>query len=259
MQDAASLAAEIVQGKGYVVLPELFTGREISEARSHLLKLAADEPAGRFLKTGERSRLYRLLSEAEIFAQMVQHPQAIEVVEAILGSDMTLGGFSAHILYPGATNMGAHVDYPYFTMTPPYPATPVLEVQAIWMMEDFTEINGAPLFAANTQKLCQFPDSNQFAQSAQKVTGKAGSVVLSHGLCWHDTSTNHSSEPRVSVLGNYNPKFIRPLENPAQQLSPTFLEQVSPKLKQLLGYEFQSAIFKDVQRLQATHQNKANQ
>jgi ectoine hydroxylase-related dioxygenase (phytanoyl-CoA dioxygenase family) len=126
-----------------------------------------------------------------------------------------------------------------------------MEVQAIWMMEDFTETNGAPLFAANTQKLCRFPDPKIFTESAQKVTGKAGSVVLSHGLCWHDTSINHSNQPRVSVLGNYNPKFIRPLENPVQQLSPTFLEQISPKLKQLLGYEFQSALFKDVQRLQS--------
>lgn len=259
MQDAATLAAAIVRGTGYVVLPELFTPREMSEARLHILELAAEEPAGRSLKTGQRTlrgakraRLYRLLNEAEIFVQMVQHPQVMEVVEAILGSDMTLGGFSAHILYPGATNMGAHVDYPYFTMSPPYPATPVLEVQAIWMMEDFTESNGAPLFAANTQKLCQFPDPNEFAQSAQKVTGKSGSVVLSHGLCWHDTSTNHSNEARVSVLGNYNPKFIRPLEDSAQQLSPAVLEQASPKLRQLLGYEFQSAIFRDVQKLRSS-------
>lgn len=253
MQDATSLAEEIVQGKGYVLLPELFTPKEVSEARLHLLELAKAKPAGRFLKTSERLRLYSLLHEAPIFEQMVQHPQMIEILEKILGQDMTLGGFSAHILYPGATNMGAHVDYPYFTMTPPYPTLPVMEVQAIWMMEDFTETNGAPLFAANTQKLCQFPDSKTFAELAQKVTGKAGSVVLSHGLCWHDTSTNHSEQPRVSVLGNYNPKFIRPLENPAQQIPPALLEQASPKLKQLLGYEFQAAIFKDVQKLQSSN------
>ena len=251
MQDISLLAEEIVQGKGYVLLPELFTPKEISEARSHILRVATEQPAKRFLKDGARSRLYKLLDEAEIFEQMVQHPRVIEVVEAILGSDMTLGGFSAHILYPGATNMGAHVDYPYFTMTPPYPITPVMEVQAIWMMEDFTETNGAPLFAADTQKLCQFPDPKKFAELAQKINGTAGSVVLSHGLCWHDTSTNHSDQPRVSVLGNYNPKFIRPLENSAQQMSPTFLEQASPKLRQLLGYEFQTAIFKDVQGLQS--------
>jgi ectoine hydroxylase-related dioxygenase (phytanoyl-CoA dioxygenase family) len=251
MQNVAALAAEIVQGKGYVLLPELFPPEEISTARSRILQLATAEPAGRFLKTGDRSRLFRLLEEAAIFAQMVQHPQVMAIVEAIVGDDMTLGGFSAHILNPGATPMGAHVDYPYFTMTPPYPATPVLEIQAIWMMEDFTETNGAPLFAANTQKLCQFPDPSKFAELAAKVTGKAGSVVLSHGLCWHDTSANCADHPRVSVLGNYNPKFIRPLENAAKDLSPTFLAQASPKLRQLLGHDFQAAIFKDVQKLQS--------
>jgi ectoine hydroxylase-related dioxygenase (phytanoyl-CoA dioxygenase family) len=254
MQDAALLAKEIIQGKGYVLLPELFAPEEMTEARSHILSLTTEQPAGRFLKVGERSRLYRLVDEAKIFEQMVQHPQVIEIVEAILGSDMTLGGFSAHILHPRAASMGAHVDYPYFTMTPPYPATPVMEVQAIWMMQDFTEINGAPLFAAGTQKRCRFPDPGEFAELAQKVTGKAGSVVLSHGLCWHDTSINQSDQPRVSVLGNYNPKFVRPLENAAQQISPTFLEQASPKLRQLLGYEFQSALLKDVQGLQSLNQ-----
>jgi ectoine hydroxylase-related dioxygenase (phytanoyl-CoA dioxygenase family) len=248
MQNVTSLATEIVQGKGYVLLPELFPPEAISAARSRILQLATAEPAGRCLKTDNRSRLFRLLEEDAVFAQMVQHPQVMAIVEAIVGDDMTLGGFSAHILHPGATPMGAHVDYPYFTMTPPYPATPVMEIQAIWMMEDFTETNGAPLFAANTQKLCQFPDS-QFEAIAEKVTGKAGSVVLSHGLCWHDTTSNHADQPRVSVLGNYNPKFIRPLESAAQHLSPAFLEQASPKLKQLLGDDFQAAIFRDVQKL----------
>jgi len=247
----ASIAEEIVQGKGYVLLPDLCTPSEMAEARLHILKLAAAEPAGRFLKSEGRLRLYRLLEEAEIFARMVQQTRVIEVAEAILGNDMTLGGFSAHILYPGATKMGAHVDYPYFTMTPPYPATPVMAVQAIWLMEDFTETNGAPLFAAGTQKHCQYPEPKTFAALAQKITGTAGSVVLSHGLCWHDTSTNQSQQPRVSVLGNYNPKFIRPLEDPAQSLSQTFIEQASPKLRQLLGYEFRSALFKDVQRVQS--------
>lgn len=254
MQNLASLAEEIVRGKGYVLLPELFTSEEVSDARSHILKLAEEQPAGRLLKTGERSRLYRLLGELEIFDNMVQHPQIIEIMEVILGSDMTLGGFSAHILYPGASSMGMHVDYPYFTMNPPYPATPVMEIQVIWMMEDFTETNGAPLFAAGTQKLCQFPDTEKFGELAHKVTGKAGTAILSHGLCWHDTSTNYSDEPRVSVLGNYNSKFIRSLENPAEKISPEFLEKASPKMKQLLGYDFHSAIFKDVQRLRS---NKA--
>ncbi|MBE9100583.1 phytanoyl-CoA dioxygenase family protein [Vacuolonema iberomarrocanum] len=235
---SSSLAEEIVQGKGYVLLPELFTPEEMAEARAHILRRASEQPEGKFLHQDGRSRLYDLLSETEIFRQMVQHPQVIEVIDAILGNKVALGGFSAHILYPGASNMGAHVDYPYFLMKPPYPATPILEVQAIWMMEDFTETNGAPLVAPETQKLCQPPIPQTFEKQAHKVIGKAGSVILSHGLCWHDTSTNHTDEPRVSVLGNYTPKYIRPIENPEQHISERLFKEVSPKLRQLLDGEF---------------------
>jgi hypothetical protein len=56
MQDASSLATEILQGKGYVVLPELFMAKEISEARCHILNLAKEQPTGRFMRVGERSR-----------------------------------------------------------------------------------------------------------------------------------------------------------------------------------------------------------
>lgn len=251
MLDAKScLAQEILGGDGYVVLPDLFSPQEMAEARLQILKLVA-EPTARLLKAGARSRLYRLLGESNIFDQMAQHSLVVEIIEKILGDDMTLGGLSAHILDPGASQMGIHVDYPYFTMKPPYPKTPVMEIQAIWMMEDFTETNGAPLFAANTQTLGQFPDPEKFGELAHMVTGKAGSVVLSHGLCWHDTSINQSEQPRVAVLGNYNPKFIRPLENPGQRVTADFLEQASPKMKQLLGLEFQAAVFQDVQNLQA--------
>lgn len=82
MQATTSIAEEIVQGNGYVLLPDLFTPSKMAEARRLILKLAATEPVGRFLKSDGRSRLYWLLEEAEIFARMVQHPQVIEVVEA---------------------------------------------------------------------------------------------------------------------------------------------------------------------------------
>lgn len=245
MFDAASLAKEIVQGDGYVVLLELFSAEEMAEARALILRVAEEKPDGRFLYRDGRSRLYGLLNEAEVFRQMVQHPQVMEVIETILGNGITLGGFSAHILYPGASSMGAHVDYPYFKMKAPFPKNPILEVQAIWMMEDFTESNGAPRIVPGTQKSCQFPDPEIFAEKAFKVTGKAGSVVISHGLCWHDTSENYSDKPRISVLGNYTPTYIRPIENPVQHMSAHVLKECSPKLQQMLDGEFLASLFKE--------------
>jgi ectoine hydroxylase-related dioxygenase (phytanoyl-CoA dioxygenase family) len=252
MKDVASLAEEIITGKGYILIPQVLNATQAQEARSLILTLTQEEKKqGKMLIDGDRERLYGLIYKGEIFELMVQHPTVIEIIEAILGSDMTLGGFSAHILNPGATNMGVHIDYPYWTMKPPFPAHPVMEVQVIWMLEDFTQENGATLFAPGSQKLFSPPDLVHFAKTAEKITGKAGSVVISHGLSWHDTSVNSTDKPRVSVLGNYNPKFIRPLEDPLRDFRQEVIERASPKLRQLLGYEFKSALFKDVQRIRS--------
>ncbi|MEH2231849.1 MAG: phytanoyl-CoA dioxygenase family protein [Nostoc sp.] len=256
MKDVASLVDEIITGKGYIVIPEVLNPTQALEARSLVLQLAEKEKLqGKVLLDDQRERVYGLVYKGEIFELMVQHPTAIAVIEAILGSDVTLGGFSAHILNPGATNMGVHVDYPYWTMKPPFPAYPVMEIQVIWMVEDFTQENGAPIFAPESQKLCSPPDLVQFSKTGEKVTGKAGSVVISHGLCWHDTSINSTDQPRVSILGNYAPKYVRPLENPLHDMQQEVLDRASPKLKQLLGYEFKSALYKDVKRIRAGNWN----
>ena len=240
MKDVASLVDEIIAGKGYVLIPEVLNITQAQEARSLVLQLAEKEKLqGKvLLYDDQRERVYGLVYKGEIFELMVQHPTVIAVIEAILGKDVILGGFSAHVLNSGATNMGVHVDYPYWAMKQPFPAYPVMEIQVIWMVEDFTQENGAPVFAPGSQKLCSRPDLVQFSKTGQKVTGKAGSVVISHGLCWHDTCVNSTDQPRVSILGNYTPKYVRPIENPLHDMQQEVLDRASPKLKQLFGYEF---------------------
>lgn len=252
MQNIASFVEEIINGNGYVVIPNVLSSAQAEEARSLVLKLAEEErQQGKLLIDGNRERLYGLIYKGEIFELMVQHPIAIKIIEAILGEDMTLAGSSAHILNIGATNMGVHIDYPYFTMKSPFSPYPVMDIQLIWMVEDFTSENGAPVFAPGSHKLGLPPDPVKFSQIASQVTGKAGSVVISHGLCWHDTSVNSTEKPRVSILFNYTPKFVRPMVDPLRDMRQEVIDRASPKLKQLLGYEFQSAIFKDVKRLRS--------
>jgi ectoine hydroxylase-related dioxygenase (phytanoyl-CoA dioxygenase family) len=136
--------------------------------------------------------------------------------------------------------MGVHVDYPYWAMSPPYPQFPVLEVQVIWLVEDFTEDNGAPLFVPGSQKLAAKPDLDKFAQKAQKITAKAGTAIISHGLCWHDTSVNSTDKPRVSILGNYTPQYIHPLEENLFNFQPQVIDRATLKLRQLLRHDLKS-------------------
>ncbi len=235
------LVREIIEGRGYVILPDLLSNDEAKQARDLVLKLADRERSqGKLVTSNNKERLYGLIHKGEIFAKMVQHPQVLSVIEAILGEEVTLGGFSAHILYADAPRMGVHVDYPYWAMTPPYPKYPILEVQIIWMVEDFTDRNGAPLFVPESQKLATKPDLEMFEKTAQKITGKAGTAIISHGLCWHDTSVNLTENPRVSILGNYILQFIHPLEDNLFDMGSDVIENATPKLKQLLRHQLKS-------------------
>jgi ectoine hydroxylase-related dioxygenase (phytanoyl-CoA dioxygenase family) len=193
-----------------------------------------------------RERVWGLIYKGEIFEWMVQHPVVIELAETILGRDMTLSGFSAHILQPKAPSMGQHIDYPYWAMKPPYPKIPVFNVQLIWMTEDFTQQNGALLFVPESQASGSLPDRERFDREAQIITGKAGSVIISHGACWHNTLPNTSEEPRVSILCNYGPKVIRPLEDLQEDYKQEVIDRASPKLLQLLGYNFKKNLGRDV-------------
>ena len=239
--ELAHMTAEITEGKGYIMLPNLITPVEAAEARQVVLNAVERERGqGKLVVRGKKERLFGLIYKSEIFTHMAQHESLMAIVDAIIGKEAILGGFSAHVLHPGAKSMGVHVDYPYWAMPAPFPKYPVLELQVIWLMEDFTATNGAPFFAAGTQNKASQPNKWQFKAISERITGKAGSAIISHGLCWHDTSNNNSDRPRVSVLGNYTPQYVQPLENNLFDSNPEVIEKASPRLKKLLRHDLMS-------------------
>ena len=45
------------------------------------------------------------------------------------------------------------------------------------------------------------------------MTGKKGTTLMFVGLLQHGARTNNSKKSRGAVLGQYIPKFVRPMEN----------------------------------------------
>jgi ectoine hydroxylase-related dioxygenase (phytanoyl-CoA dioxygenase family) len=251
MTNVSEIAAELLDGNGFALLPDLISRAAAHEAREVLLggenaTLIPGAPA-RNERTRQRT-IRNLLHRGAIFEQLVQHPTIIAVAEALLGEDMTLSSYAARILEPGAIEMGAHIDYPYWAMRPPFAVRPPLKLQVIWLMQDFTADNGATMVVPKSQLRGAPADAASFARESLKVTGAAGSAIVSHGLLWHDTGQNHTEEPRVSMLINYGAKVIRPMEPDIGAVPPEVLERATPKLRQLLGLGFQASLANDLKR-----------
>jgi ectoine hydroxylase-related dioxygenase (phytanoyl-CoA dioxygenase family) len=249
MPALSATVEQLFDGPGFLLIPNLIAASEAAQARSLALELAASPGASTLgNKRNGQQHVRGLLAHGEIFERMAQHPAIVEIAEAMLGDDMTLGAYSARILYPGATAMGVHVDYPYWAMRGPFALRPPLMMQVIWMLQDFNERNGATLVAPGSQIRCARPNREQFACEAIKITGAAGDAIISHGLLWHDTSQNQTDEPRVALLINYGPKVIRPLDSEIAKVPPAVLERATPKLRQLLGLEFAKSLARDLSR-----------
>jgi len=251
MPATSAIVDQLIDGQGFVLIPNLIDASDAAQARSRALEVAASPSSASFGKLNEKIRQQHvrgLLAHGEIFERLVQHPALIEIAEAMLGDDMTLGAYSARILHPGAIEMGVHIDYPYWAMRGPFTLRPPLMVQVIWMLQDFTETNGATLVAPRSQLRCARPNREYFAREAIKITGAAGDAIISHGLLWHDTSQNHTEQPRVALLINYGLKVIRPLDSEIAKVPPAVLERATPKLRQLLGLEFGNSLARDLTR-----------
>jgi ectoine hydroxylase-related dioxygenase (phytanoyl-CoA dioxygenase family) len=78
--------------------------------------------------------------------------------------------------------------------------------------------------------------------------GNAGDAVCSHGLLWHRTAINRSSEPRVALLVNFSQLAIQPMT----EMGPfpeEFRDRASPELRSLLGFDHGKALRRRVARV----------
>ncbi|MEM7341779.1 MAG: phytanoyl-CoA dioxygenase family protein [Actinomycetota bacterium] len=132
--------------------------------------------------------------EVEAWEALGTHLVVLELAAGL----MTQPTFAAHGRnpQPGFGQQGLHAD-----SRPRAPGDPVLAVTAIWMIDAFTEHNGATRVVPGThvqrgavpRRLAQ-PDAHHPDEVI--IVGPAGSVVVLNGHVWHSGTRNTSTGPR---------------------------------------------------------------
>ena len=220
--------------RGYSLIPSVIMPEKADAARTVLEDLLAAEVTDT-TRTAKTQRVGRIVVKHPIFLELLTHPLIIALWQRYLGEDIICSSWSANTVHAGYDNFGWHSDYPYWSITPPWPEGN-WAVQTIWMLNDLTVENGATAILSGSHKLRRPPDpeiKNQWIDEAEIVTGQRGSVVVMHGACWHTARPNQTQESRSVLLGMYmRPCFI-PQEDMRTQLAE--LENPSELVQQLLG------------------------
>lgn len=232
---------------GYFILENILDDAQLALVRKAVEYLAKAEYdlglSHLYSGSGKLQRVWNLLNKSSVFRDIIQHPDIINAMEWIFDRDTThqkyyLSSFQANILKPGAEAQKWHLDTP---IPVPHPVW-TLKANTIWLLDDFTEINGATEIVPGSHV---FPDrpqnTDEILQTAgKKVIAKAGSVIVTSGMLWHRSGNNVSNASRTVLLGSFAASYAREIaneENHSVVLEPEVVEQASDTLKRILGLD----------------------
>lgn len=227
--DLDAATAELAE-HGYCIVEGVLSPEETAAARSRLVAVAQAERdagiAGIGFEGPDNQRVWCLLNKGPEFVALAHHPVAMQLMTAQLGPQFLLSSITANIAGPGGPPMMLHTDQGYVPQ--PWPPSPLVS-NIMWMLDDFTEANGATRIV---------PRSHRTGVAAETVamTAPAGSICCFDGRVLHQTGANSTAdERRHGVLTYYCAPYIRQQENFSLSLLPEVWPTLPPVVRDLVG------------------------
>jgi ectoine hydroxylase-related dioxygenase (phytanoyl-CoA dioxygenase family) len=231
----------LLQEQGYLILHRLIDPEWLEELRyetERLLREEGEHAGSEFRKEANADRLANLVDKGAAFLRLVSHPELLAGAEAVLGPDWKLSSLNYRAALPHSDSaQPLHCD---MGLVPDSLGACVFN--SIWLLDDFTETNGATRIVPGTHRSGQLPQAVLADPSAPHpdevlVLGQAGDVILMNAHLWHGGTANRTDAPRRSLHGF----FVRG-DQPQQQYQKRLLrletqQQLSPALRRILALD----------------------
>jgi hypothetical protein len=176
-------------------------------------------------------RIWNLPSRDPVFAELAEHPLALEFIQRTLGWPCSLSSMSANITNGGGASMVIHTDQGYL----PGPLDRAWVYNLVWCMDDFTAENGATLYLPGSHmRAGALPE--HAAERMIPAVAPAGSLFILDGRTWHTNGVNTAGTSRAGLFTVYTLPWLMPQENWSLSLDPALRQFGSETLQTLLGF-----------------------
>ncbi len=195
---------------GFLFLGRLLSTEKVDFINKRLeeLMLSEGEQAGRELldskyikhpKEAGADRLADLVNKGEVFDIFYTDPKVLAGVEAVLGMNYKLSSLNYRAAKPGQGNQKLHIDWKNSYIQGVYKVC-----NSIWLLDDFTKVNGATRIVPGTHRSSLLPEEameDPWASHPDEIiiTAPAGSVFIFNSHVWHGGTTNQTDLSRRSI------------------------------------------------------------
>lgn len=187
---------------GFLPLPGILTPQQIAALTSRLAALLNDEgeQAGKEVhQEAGTDRLSDLVNKDPLFAICFTHPRVLAGIAHVLNGDLKLSSLNSRAAQPGEGLQALHADWGGPVAPGEYQVC-----NSIWLLDDFTEHNGATRVVPGTHRSSglpgdAMPDRKAAHPHEQKLLAPAGTVVIFNSHVWHGGTLNRTDQPRRAL------------------------------------------------------------
>jgi ectoine hydroxylase-related dioxygenase (phytanoyl-CoA dioxygenase family) len=188
---------------GFTVLEDYMGPLLLGEMRDRVDRLFVEEgaAAGSEFKTEENARrLANLVDKGEVFRQAIAREEMLALVESVLGEHFKLSSLNVRSANPNSSSVQPfHIDMGLLPDERGYAVC-----NCVWMLDDFTEKNGALRVIPGSHKWGKKPQdelTDPYAKHPEEllVTGRAGTVVVMNAHAWHGGTANRTNKERRAL------------------------------------------------------------
>lgn len=187
---------------GFLPLYNILSPDQITALTHRLDELVAEEgqDAGKEVhQEAGATRLSDLVNKDPLFEVCFTHPRVLAAISHVLGGNLKLSSLNFRSALPGSGLQGLHADWGGAVAPDDY-----YVCNSIWLLDDFTESNGATRIVPGSQRSGKVPrDVMTNPADAHPdqivVTAPAGTVVIFNSHTWHGGTLNTTDKPRRAM------------------------------------------------------------
>jgi ectoine hydroxylase-related dioxygenase (phytanoyl-CoA dioxygenase family) len=222
---------------GYVVFPSLVGPAWLERLRAQFDLLAEREGAAagsEFSQERGARRLSDLVNKSDVFDGVYTQPKVLAAVAHVLGRPFKLSSLNGRDALPGEGNQALHADWGARGDDEPFAV-----VNSIWLLDAFTELNGATRVVPGTHRLAGSPGDYVADRAAPHpdqvlLTAPAGSVGVFNAHVWHGGTTNRTDGTRRAFHCYFTAREFPQQTDQSEFIRKRTWDRISPAARYIL-------------------------